>query len=245
MTNAAAPTAFGSTNRLGRFGRVLVGTGAAAVLLTALVGVLHMPFAKALLRRLSPASLCPVTHGSAAQIDRAHAIGAAAIRASASRRAPSRPALGFVLEKTTRAELDAWAKLHGLSCGDINGNPTLRRCNDVPAAALGEPESDGPVEEVAFELRGTGALVSVQTLRRGMDPARSADVARGLERSAASALGAPTKSCGEPTTAHLAHGFLASYEAEHAFQDYRATISATSMGKRGIMVREQYLSVLP
>ena len=33
--------------------------------------------------------------------------------------------------------------------------------------------------------------------------------------------------------------------AAHAFQDYRATISATNMGKSGVMVREQYLSVLP
>ncbi len=243
--NAAAPTTIGSPSRLGRLGRVLVGMGTAAFLFTALVGVLHMPFAKALLRRLSPASLCPVTHGSSAQIDRAHAIGAAAIRASASQPAPSRPALGFTLDKTTRAELDAWAKLHGLSCGNINGNPTLRRCNDVPAGAIGEPSSDGPLEEVAFELRGTGELVSVETLRRGIDPARAADVVGALERSAASTLGPPTKSAGEATTAHLAHGALASYEAEHAFLDYRATISATNMGKSGVMVREQYLSVLP
>lgn len=243
--NATAPTSTGSSRRVGRLGRVLVGTGAAAVLLTGLVGVLHMPFASALLRKISPASLCPVTHGTSAQIDRAHGIGAAAIRASAATRAPLRPALGFTLEKTTRAEIDAWAKKHDLSCGNINGNPTLRRCSDVPAKAVGEPESDGPLEEVAFELRGTGELVSVETLRRGIDPARAADVVGGLERSAASSLGPPSKSGGEPTTAHLAHGFMASYEAEHTFQDYRATISATNMGRSGVMVREQYLSVLP
>jgi hypothetical protein len=80
---------------------------------------------------------------------------------------------------------------------------------------------------------------------RGIDPARAADLVGGLERSAASSLGSPSKSGGEATTAHLAHGFLACYEAEHAFQDYRATISATNMGKSGVMVREQYLSVLP
>lgn len=225
--------------------RIVVATGAAALFLTGLVGVLHMPFATSLLRKISPASLCPITHGSAAQIDRAHAIGGAAIRASATTIAPARPALGFELDKTTRADLDAWASKNGLSCENIGGNANLRRCSDVPASAIGEPDRLGTLEEVSFELRSSGELVDVETLRRQLTPEQAAVVAAQLERTAASELGAPTQSGGEADSAHLGHGFLASYVAEHTYSDYRATVSATNMGKSGVMVREQYLSVRP
>jgi hypothetical protein len=225
--------------------RIILATGAGALFLTGLVGVLHLPFATSLLRKISPASLCPITHGSAAQIDRAHAIGGAAIRASATTTAPSRPALGFELDKTTRADLDAWAEKHGLSCTSIGGNESLRRCADVPASAVGEADGLGMLEEVSFELRSSGELVDVETLRRQLTPERAAVVASELEATAATTLGAPTQSGGEAKSVHLAHGFLSSYVAEHTYSDYRATVSATNMGKPGVMVREQYLSVRP
>ncbi len=227
-------------SRLSRFLVLALGSG---WLLTGLVGVLHLPFAAPLLRKISPASLCPITRGSPAQIDRAHAIGAAAIRASATTNARSRPALGFVLDKTTRADVDAWAARHGVSCENIGGNGNLRRCVDVPAVAVGEPVSSGPLEEVSFELRATGELVSVETFRRHLAPSSAAVVAAALERGVASAVGAPSTTAGEAAEAHLARGFLSSYVAEHTFTDYRATVTATNLGDSGVMVREQYLSV--
>lgn len=226
-----------------RLFRFLVGAVGSGLVLTGLVGVLHLPFAAPLLRKISPASLCPITHGSPAQIDRAHAIGAAAIRASATTVAPSRPALGFVLDKTTRADVDAWAARHGVSCENIGGNANLRRCLDVPAVAVGEPASFGPLEDVSFELRGTGELVSVETLRRHLTPSAAAVLSVELERTVASAVGAPTTTAGQAAEAHLAHGFLSSYVAEHTFADYRATVTATNLADTGVMVREQYLSV--
>ena len=225
--------------------RIVLASGAAALLLTGLVGVLHMPFAAPLLRKISPASLCPITRGTPAQIDRAHAVAGAAIRASARTSAPARPALGFELDKSTRADLDAWAARHGVSCENIGGNANLRRCSDVPAAAVGEPEGLGALEEVSFELRSSGELVDVETLRRQLTPAQGAETAAQLERSVASTVGDPTHTGGVATAPHLGHGFLSSYVAEHTYSDYRATVSATNMGKNGVMVREQYLSVRP
>ena len=113
----------------------------------------------------------------------------------------------------------------------------------MPASAVGEPDSLGVLEEVSFELRASGELVDVETLRRQLTSERGAIVAAQLETTAASTLGAPTQSGGEATSVHLAHGFLSSYVAEHTYSDYRATVSATNMGKTGVMVREQYLSV--
>lgn len=219
---------------------VRVGLGAA--LFTGVVGLLHLPAAAPVLRMLSPASVCPLMRGTPAQIDRAHAIGAAAIRSSASAPAPSRPALVFRLDETRKGDLDAWATDHGVTCKSIAGNETLQRCTAVPASAIGEPEPLGALEEVTFEFRSTGELVNVQTLRRHLTPEQAAHAAEHLERNAEGALGTPTTSAGTPSVAHLSRGVLSTYVAVHTFEDYRATVSATNLSPTGMMVREEYLS---
>ncbi|HTA19274.1 MAG TPA: hypothetical protein VK989_08275 [Polyangia bacterium] len=211
--------------------------------LTGLVGVLHMPFAAPLLRQIMPGGICPIMRGTPEQIDRAHAVAATAIRASASTPAPVRPALGFTLDKSTRADLDAWAKRNDVSCKSIAGNETLRRCTDIPASAVGEPEALGALEEATFEFKSSGQLVNVQTMRRHLSGAQAALAAGTLEQAAVAGLGAPSTSAGTPTAAHLSSGQLATFVATHVFTDYRATISATNLAPTGVMVREEYLSV--
>ncbi len=225
--------------RLVRYGLRATAIG---VVLTGLVGVLHMPFAAPLLRKISPGSFCPIMKGTPAQIDRGHAIAAAEIRKSAQTPAPARPALGFQLDVSRRSDLDLWAKNHGVTCTSIGGNDNLRRCTDVPAAAVGQPDDLGPLEEATFELQSTGELVNVQTLRRHLTAEQAAHAVRELERSVSAAVGAPTSLAGAPTAEHLAHGLLSSYVATHTFTDYRATISSTNLAQTGMMVREEYLS---
>ncbi len=210
--------------------------------LTGLIGVLHMPFAAPLLRKIMPGGICPVMRGTPAQIDRAHAMGATAIRASTSVSAPDRPALGFALDSSTKTDLDAWAKRHDVSCRSIAGNENLQRCTNVPASAVGEPEELGALEEATFEFNSRGRLVNVQTLRRHLSGVQAARAADALEHTAAAALGAPSTLAGAPTVAHLSSTLLATYVAAHVFTDYRATISATNLSPTGIMVREEYLS---
>jgi hypothetical protein len=210
--------------------------------LTGLIGVLHLPFAAPLLRKVMPGGVCPVMRGTPAQIDRAHSLGATAIRASASVSAPDRPALGFALDRSTKADLDAWAKRHDVSCKSIAGNENLQRCTNVPASAVGEPEELGALEEATFELDSSGQLVNVQTMRRHLSGVQAALAADALEHAAAAALGAPSTLAGAPTVAHLQSTLLATYVAVHVFTDYRATISATNLSPTGIMVREEYLS---
>jgi len=224
-----------------RLRRVAVRGAAAVVLLTGLVGVLHMPFAAPFLARVFP-SVCPIKHGTPAQIDRAHALSGAAIRGSATSVAPARPALGFELDKSTHADLEAWAAKNHLSCASISGNENLQKCTKVPAAAVGQPESLGALEEVSFEFQSTGQLVNVQTLRRHLSAPQAAAAVSALEQSASSTLGEPTTVGGEPTAEHLSRGMLSSYVAVHHFTDYRATVSATNLASTGIMVREEYIS---
>jgi hypothetical protein len=209
---------------------------------TAIVGVLHLPFAAPLLRKVLPGSVCPLVKGTPEQIDRAHALGAAAIRTAAGTPAPARPALGFRLDTTRKQDVAAWAATHGVSCGKIAGNENLQKCTGVPATALGQPSDVGSLEEVTFEFQANGQLVNVQTLRRHLTPAQAAHTVGELERVAAVSLGQPSSRGGQPTAAHLSHSFLATYVAVHAFTDYRATVSATNLTPTGVMVREEYLS---
>jgi hypothetical protein len=222
-----------------RFGVATVGS---LVLATGLIGVLHLPFAAPLLRKIFPGAVCPVMRGTPAQIDRAHAIGAAAIRHGASSPAPTRPALGFQLNRTRKTDIDTWATRNHVSCKSIAGNDNLQRCSNVPPAAVGEADALGPLEEVTFELESSGELTNVQTLRRHLSAARAAHAVDELEHSLAAQLGAPSTFGGEPTVAHLSRALLSTYVAVHAFTDYRATISAINLTPTGMMVREEYLS---
>jgi hypothetical protein len=231
------------SNARSRTLRAAIVLAGSAVGLTALIGVLHLPIAAPLLRTIFPGSICPVTRGTPEQIDRAHALGAAAIRRSASAPAPAQPALGFALEKTRRSELDAWAALHGASCTAIGGNDNLQRCTGVRPAAIGQPGDLGSPEEVTFEFRSTGELVDVQTMRRHLSSAQAAHTVRSLEADAVATLGPPTTEAGQPTDGHLGRSFMSTYVAVHTFSDYRATISATNLADTGVMVREEYLSV--
>lgn len=225
-----------------RWVRIGARVAAGSLLLTGLIGALHMPFAAPLLRAISPSFVCPIQRGTPEQIDRGHALGAAAIRISATTSAPHRPALGFELDESTHDDIKAWAARYGVACASIGGNDNLQKCTDVPAAAVGEAASLGPLEEITFEFQSTGTLVNVQTLRRHLAPADAARIVGELEHGLAPALGAPTTVGGEATTAHLGARFLRSYVAEHAFTDYRATVSATNLAPTGVMVREEYLS---
>lgn len=213
-----------------------------ALVVTSLIGALHLPFAAPLLRAISPASVCPITRGSPEQIDRGRELAAASIRSSTSAVAPARPALVFTLDQSRRSDIDTWATRSNVTCASIAGNENLRRCKQVPAAALGQDPSLPPLEEITFELRASGELVNVQTMRRGLTADEAARTARTLEQSLATSVGAPSTTGGEPTASHLGHGFMTTYVAEHKFADYRATVTATNMAHTGMMVREEYLS---
>lgn len=233
----------GWASRMHRLWRWVVRFAATAAAVTAAIGILHMPFAAPLLRKISFASMCPVTRGSPEQIDRAHALGAAAIRKSATTQAPARPALGFELDKTTKSEVSRWAAAHRVECRAISGNENLQRCLDIPSSVVGAPHDAGPLEEATFEFDKAGVLVDVQTLRRHLAPSEAAELVSRLEERARTELGEPATLAGAPTAAHLSHGLLATFVAVHTFTDYRASITATNLAPTGTMVREEYLSL--
>lgn len=220
---------------------------AAVAVFTSVVGALHMPFAAPLLRRVSPAAVCPVQRGTPEQVDRAHTLSAAA-KAKTTTAAPARFAMGFELDRTTRRDVAAWGEKNRLSCSKLAGNESLIRCVDVPVSAFeassaAAVEGVGAYEDVSFVFRSTGELVNVQARRRHLSADAASKLAASLSLRAEHALGAPTTVGGDPTAAHLSRGALSTYVAEFAFSDYEATVAATNLPPHGVMVREQYISL--
>jgi hypothetical protein len=199
----------------------------AALAAVAAIGLLHMPWARPLLRKVSG---CPVPRLSPAQIEAAQVRAFHKLRGQS--RAPEHPALGFDLESEGLAEVQEWARQRGLSC-DLRREGALLVCPNVPSFA--SPAGAAfTYDELAFGFRvRDGKLVNLTALRTGL-PEPTARVAlrvRGEELSRA--LGVPeSKTAGE--NAYVAFRFA----------DYLAEASAMPLPGRGYALREHYMSAL-
>lgn len=224
-----------------RLVRGLLKAVALVAFLIAVVGVLHTPLGRPLLAKLGVG--CPITKATPEQIDHARTIPAAAYSGKA--KAPARPVLGFTFEKTTLADVEAWAQRTGVDCEKLNGNETLRACANVPAWALGEPTELARAEEVTFEFRASRTLAVLTVLRRGLSVQEATTMAAVVSQRLRDVLGAPQKTAGENTPAHFAKGPLQAYQEEYEFGDYGATLTETRLGSTGVLLREHYFSPVP
>jgi hypothetical protein len=241
MSSAISPPVIVVPALSRRLRRGLLKGAAIVVFLIAAIGVLHTPVGRPLLAKLGVG--CPITKATPEQIDHARTIPAAAYLGKA--RAPARPALGFTFERTTLADVEAWAKRNDIDCEKLNGNETLRSCKDVPAWALGEPEGFVRAEEVDFEFRAARTLAVVTVLRRGLPVPLANAMAGAVSQRLRGALGAPPKIAGENTAAHFAKGPLQAFQEEYEFGDYGATLTETRLGDTGVLLREHYFSPVP
>jgi hypothetical protein len=232
-TRAAIPAGFAARLAAWAF-------GIAAVLVLA-VGFLHTAPGRGVLSAIGVG--CPARAGTPEEVDRARAVGVA--RHAGRTGSPARPALVFALERTTIADLEAWADAHRVSCSAIRGTDTLRKCTDVPAAAVGQPAWFAPIEELTFEFRADRTLASVSTMRRKLAVADANAMTRELGRQLNDLLGAPTVHGGQNDPAHFAKSPLQAYKEEWVFGDYGATLGEVRLADTGLMVREQYISAVP
>ncbi len=213
--------------------RAVMGAVGALGATVGLVGVLHMPFARGLLMRVGG---CPVGRASLAELEPARRDAVRAERGTLP--APARPALGFDLDRTTRAEMNAWADRSKVSCHEKREG--LVFCDNVPAAALGLPDVDGPVSEVHFGFDTRGVLVDLATMRMHT----TARPARDIEERLVKAVGAPQQKNGSFDDEHLAlEGAKGLSTASFRYRDYIAEISAMRFQAQGLVVREHYMSV--
>jgi len=209
-----------------------VRVGAVALGATAVIGILHMPMARPLLAMLGA---CPVK-ATPGQTEIARRAALKKLRGATP--APARPALGFDLESTTLADVQAWGRARGIAC-QASMQDTLLKCESVPAGAV-TTRASGTFDEVAFGFRlADHRLVTVTTISSGLDVSAAATRFTAIAEMMEGALGAAPTAKRLPTTAWDARGPVF---VEYRYVDYIAGVSAMGMQGRGVVMREHYTS---
>jgi len=219
--------------------RALAGAAAFFAVAMGLIGFAHTKHGRPLLALLRGAPGCPVGAGklSPEQRDAAQVKVLSPLRGA--ERAAARPAFGFALERTTRAEVEQWAAQKGVRCEPTKHGLALR-CLAVPAAVLAEAEHD--VDSLLFLFDGASHLVAVDASRAQLSPEEAAHLVEAVTGALAAKAGPPAKQDGEADPDYLTGGSLRRVGAEFRFSDYRAQVSATNLGEK-MFVREQYQSI--
>ena len=214
---------------------VAFGVVAASV---ALVGVMHMPFARGLLMR---AGGCPVVGAGQATPEVMEPARHAAMAAERGHDpAPARPCVGFVLDQTTRDEVHQWEDRFHVDCEDTN--PGLIKCKDVAAGALAENDADGPAAELALGFDVQRRLVNVSVFRTHLSDERATSATAEVV-SKLSPLGAPQKRSGAFDAAHFAQeGAAGLATVSYRFSDYFAEVTAMRFEGSGLTLLEHYMS---
>lgn len=217
--------------------KVLIVAPLAVLTLAGFIGVLHMPFARPLAQPLLGllGMSCPV-RATPEEVEAARRVSARAARGS--RPSPSRPALGFALDRMTRSDVDQWAKANQIACSEQQKG-TVLRCTSVPAKALGQ--RGDAIDDVSFAFEPKNmTLVTVTTLRNQLNPTTAAIAWNQIAGELKATLG-EGRLVGTPSAQYLAAGHLRTALVEYRFSDYIANVSATNLGER-VAVREHYMS---
>ncbi len=154
----------------------------------------------------------------------------------------ARPALGFELAKTTRADVEAWAAKHSIACKKPKVGADLD-CSNVPPEALPEGQLDLTAAAVWFRFDPQDRVVGVETVRYTTDLQQGSSNFAGLLQGLTAKLGPPSNTFGEPTAEYLSRGLLSQARASFAFTDYRADASATQINQGKYMISEKYKSL--
>ncbi|HYP78473.1 MAG TPA: hypothetical protein VER12_21020 [Polyangiaceae bacterium] len=181
---------------------------------------------------------CPFGYDRAlspVQRERAHAKFAATHRGQ--RRALGRPALGFTLDGSTRAEVLAAMSAAGVQCLPGHGMSDLT-CSRVPSAALPGAAAGTAERSLWFTFGSREQLLSVISVSRDASAQTIStafiSVQDGLNRQA----GLASSSSGSADSQALAQGLLQQASAEFRFQNYYALERAANMGDAYVLTEE-------
>jgi hypothetical protein len=218
--------------------RLFIAAGAIAFA-TAAVGALHMPFARPLLMQLGGCPVAGASQMTAVEMEHARRMGAEGDRGAIP--APARPALGFVLDGSTLAEVRAWATRVHADCDEPH--PALVVCKDVRPESLGLDPSEGTIDQLALGFDTQSRLVNASTLRQHLPAETASRTARTIVASLEAKLGPAAQQAGTFDAAALARpGSAGISTVAYRFSDYVADVSTTNLGPTGPMLREHYMS---
>jgi hypothetical protein len=191
---------------------------ASVAVVTAAMGFLHTPWGRpALMWIAQTAGGCPVGMGKAtpAQIEAHRQETMKAMRGK--ERAPARPALGFTLMQSTRADITSPACKE-----EMKG--TALRCTEGTSNVL-------------YRFDDKGTLVAVDVMHEGGSPEDAMRRLAEVEKRLAGTLGSPQTKSDAPLAEPYARASV-----EYRFHDYAADVSATNFGD-AVVVREQYRAI--
>ncbi len=212
--------------------RLLLSASLSAAALVGVAFALHTPAGFALLARLGVG--CPAV----APPDAVEAARLSAARAArGDRPAPARPALGFSLDETTRAEVEAWASRSGVDCTAKRAG-TVLFCQNVPASAL---PGGLPADRLDFAFSPEDSRLVTVTTHRGHLSAEAAVEALDAIASTLSASLGPAEWSGEANADFVRAHRYRTASARWRFTDFLARITATHFGERTAL-REHYMS---
>jgi hypothetical protein len=184
---------------------------------------------------------CPMgfTKNDPSQKDAALKQQADALRGAAP--SSGKPALGFALDKTSKQDIQAWAKAHDISCQTPKVGADLD-CSNVPAGLLAG--QGGPAaKSVWFTFDSRDRLVSLTAIRYDGDPGAAASVYANTVSGLSKAAGPPSQSQGESTAEYLSAGLWRQARTNFAFNDYHALASVTQIRQGEFMLVEEYRSL--
>jgi hypothetical protein len=216
--------------------------------LTALVGVAHTRVGRPILGWMgmamghAGAGRCPLGYDRTATPAQKEA---ARTRFAASHggvvTAPHRPALGFALDATTRADVAAWASSHGVTCTPGKG-PADLSCPAVPDALLPEASRGVHTETLWFVFGAGDRLIALTAIGSAPGPEAVSSTFASLTHALDGETGAPARVDQDPSPASLASGALYQASAEYRFRDYYAVARETNTG-RGYALTQEYHSL--
>lgn len=214
--------------------RVVLGLVATASVATGLIGFAHTSAGKPLLRYLTGS--CPIGEPlEDAQLDAARLTAVAPLRGATP--AAARPALVFELDRSTQADVVAWAAQHGVACHEERMG---LRCVDVPAGAA----DAAPFDEVLVRFDQSGRLVSIVASFSTQDVEAAVQRWTALSARVEQQAGAATARRGEATPTWLRKNTLGQAAASFHYADYLADITATNLGHGRMSVRATFQSPL-
>ena len=215
--------------------RVLALLGGSCVGLVGLIGFLHTPYGRPLMRRLGMA--CPAAKVSPGEVEAVRLRAVTALRTEVP--SPARPAVGQTLDVSRAADVTAWAHARRLACVEVPRPAHTIRCE----GSIGERARDPrvpPVDQIVFAFAPDGRLVSVDRLRSRLTAAEASRLFGQAADELAAALG-PGRLAGDATPDYLASGSMHSARLAYRFSDYLATVTAMNISGRVVM-HEQYES---
>ena len=215
--------------------RSLLWSGASVVAVTGFIGLMHVPALRGLLARTGITWGCPIPKASPAQVEAAFA--GATRKHLGTTPTTVKPAAGFALgDVTAQAARDRLAT-YGVACTAKDRGFHYLRCENVPAAALGETGAAIGLVPLAFDR--SEKLLSVDVWRPGMSEADGLALFQARNETMQQQLGAPSHRQGIATVDALKNP-LSMTSSEYAFSNYTAKVSATNIPGKGVAVREQF-----